>query len=125
MFPPPLRRPGAGSSSVKEKSTPSRTQHATVPVTRCDPHGRPPGDKPPLVSQERPEREARDPAPLGGVHPKHAEAVTPPEGTENDGVVSRPSPPATGLRGPTGDEEEVEKTGKGPEVEQMSDQVSR
>ena len=149
MFPVPFCRPGGAGSSTKGKNSPPRAQHATVPVT-SDPKVPPPSDKsdetlqttspapPPVCHQKKPEREANDTTPPSGVIPKHDEphapeppranaAAAPSEAIKNDGVVSDPSPSTTQgtFKEPTGDEEEVEKTEKVAEVEQIPDNVSR
>ncbi|XP_059915544.1 aerolysin-like protein [Gadus macrocephalus] len=88
-------------------------------------------------SDEEQEKEANDMSPPRGQNTKQdeplapeaprANAVTPTEVTEShDGVTSSPSPPTTQgtFKDSTREGEEVERTEKGPEVEQISDHVS-
>uniref|UniRef100_A0A8C5BY52 Jacalin-type lectin domain-containing protein n=1 Tax=Gadus morhua TaxID=8049 RepID=A0A8C5BY52_GADMO len=88
-------------------------------------------------SDKEQEKEANDMSPPSGQNTKQdeplapeapqANAVTPTEVTEShDGVISCPSPPTTQgtFKDSTREGEEVERTEKGPEVEQISDHVS-
>ena len=135
------QQPGNGSATGDEDRDDGRAAGPLSPVseTTMDDMGamRPRTTSYARSSDKEQEKEANDMSPPSGQNTKQdeplapeapqANAVTPTEVTEShDGVISCPSRPTTQgtFKDSTREGEEVERTEKGPEVEQITDHVS-